>query len=152
MHCIEVFLARGKTFSEFRVSGFGNRESDTPFDIEYIMIERPREELYQRINLRVHKMIEAGLVQEAKAAFEKLGVDLSASADSNPSLPNSINTVGYKELFAYFDGTMDFITARERLKKNTRVYAKKQLTWYAKDPDIITLHPADAVEEILKRL
>ena len=55
-------------------------------------------------------------------------------------------------MFAYFDGTMDFITARERLKKNTRVYAKKQLTWYAKDPDIITLHPADAVEEILKRL
>lgn len=130
MHCIEVCLASGKTFSEFRVSGFGNRESDNPFDIEYIMIERPREELYQRINLRVHKMIEAGLVQEAKAAFEKLGVDLSASADSNPSLPNSINTVGYKELLKYFRGEWTLERAIEMIQQNSRHYAKRQMTWW----------------------
>lgn len=130
MHCIEVCLASGKTFSEFRVSGFGNRESDNPFDIEYIMIERPREELYQRINLRVHKMIEAGLVQEAKAAFEKLGVDLSASADSNPSLPNSINTVGYKELLKYFRGEWTLDKAIEMIQQNSRHYAKRQMTWW----------------------
>ena len=130
MHCIEVCLASGKTFSEFRVSGFGNRESDNPFDIEYIMIERPREELYQRINLRVHKMIEAGLVQEAKAAFEKLGMDLSASADSNPSLPNSINTVGYKELLKYFRGDWTLDKAIEMIQQNSRHYAKRQMTWW----------------------
>lgn len=130
MHCIEVCLASGKTFSEFRVSGFGNRESDNEFDIEYIMIERPREELYQRINLRVHKMIEAGLVQEAKAAFEKLGVDLSASADSNPSLPNSINTVGYKELLKYFRGEWTLDKAIEMIQQNSRHYAKRQMTWW----------------------
>ena len=131
MHCIEVCLASGKTFSEFRVSGFGNRESDNPFDIEYIMIERPREELYQRINLRVHKMIEAGLVQEAKAAFEKLGVDLSTTAsDSNPSLPNSINTVGYKELLKYFWGEWTLDKAIEMIQQNSRHYAKRQMTWW----------------------
>ena len=130
MHCIEVCLASGKTFSEFRVSGFGNRESDNPFDIEYIMIERPREELYQRINLRVHKMIEAGLIQEAKAAFEKLGMDLSASADSNPSLPNSINTVGYKELLKYFRGEWTLDKAIEMIQQNSRHYAKRQMTWW----------------------
>ena len=131
MHCIEVCLASGKTFSEFRVSGFGNRESDNEFDIEYIMIERPREELYQRINLRVHKMIEAGLVQEAKAAFEKLGVDLSTTAsDSNPSLPNSINTVGYKELLKYFRGEWTLDKAIEMIQQNSRHYAKRQLTWW----------------------
>lgn len=131
MHCIEVCLASGKTFSEFRVSGFGNRESDNEFDIEYIMIERPREELYQRINLRVHKMIEAGLVQEAKAAFEKLGVDLSATAsDSNPSLPNSINTVGYKELLKYFRGEWTLDKAIEMIQQNSRHYAKRQMTWW----------------------
>lgn len=131
MHCIEVCLASGKTFSEFRVSGFGNRESDNPFDIEYIMIERPREELYQRINLRVHKMIEAGLVQEAKAAFEKLGVDLSTTAsDSNPSLPNSINTVGYKELLKYFRGEWTLDKAIEMIQQNSRHYAKRQMTWW----------------------
>jgi tRNA dimethylallyltransferase len=131
MHCIEVCLASGKTFSEFRVSGFGNRESDNPFDIEYIMIERPREELYERINLRVHKMIEAGLVQEAKAAFEKLGVDLSTTAsDSNPSLPNSINTVGYKELLKYFRGEWTLDKAIEMIQQNSRHYAKRQMTWW----------------------
>ena len=131
MHCIEVCLASGKTFSEFRVSGFGNRESDNPFDIEYIMIERPREELYQRINLRVHKMIEAGLVQEAKTAFEKLGVDLSTTAsDSNPSLPNSINTVGYKELLKYFRGEWTLDKAIEMIQQNSRHYAKRQMTWW----------------------
>jgi tRNA dimethylallyltransferase len=75
-------------------------------------------------------MIEAGLVQEAKAAFEKLGVDLSASADSNPSLPNSINTVGYKELLKYFRGEWTLDKAIEMIQQNSRHYAKRQMTWW----------------------
>ena len=99
----------------------------------------PREELFARINSRVDKMVEMGLEQEARNVFHLRHL-------------NSLNTVGYKEMFAYFDGAMDFTTACERLKKNTRVYAKKQLTWYAKDTDIITLHPTTAVHEILSLL
>ena len=99
----------------------------------------PREELFARINSRVDKMMELGLEEEARSVYHLRHL-------------NSLNTVGYKEMFAYFDGTMDFITARERIKKNTRVYAKKQMTWYAKDPDIIYLHPSTAVTEILNQL
>ena len=87
-----------------------------------------RAELFDRINRRVDAMMEAGFEQEARSVYHLRHY-------------NSLNTVGFKEMFAYFDGTMDFITARERMKKNTRVYAKKQLTWYAKDPDIQWLHP-----------
>ena len=68
------------------------------------------------------------------------------------TISEAINNGLKKYAFAYFDGAMDFTTACERLKKNTRVYAKKQLTWYAKDPDIITLHPTTAVHEILSLL
>ena len=128
MHCIEVTLTATQPYSNYRKGGLTAQERG--FDVEYIMIERPREELYERINLRVHKMIEAGLVQEAKAAFEKLGVDLSASADSNPSLPNSINTVGYKELLKYFKGEWTLERAIEMIQQNSRHYAKRQMTWW----------------------
>ena len=82
-------------------------------------------------------MMEEGLEKEARNVYSQK--ELTA-----------LRTVGYKEMFAYFDGTMDFITARERMKKNTRVYAKKQLTWYAKDPDIQWLHPCKAKERIIQ--
>ena len=135
VHALEIYMQSGKPFSSFRTG----QKKHRPFRILKFALNMPREELFARINMRVDKMMELGLEVEARNVFHLRHL-------------NSLNTVGYKEMFAYFDGTMDFITARERLKKNTRVYAKKQLTWYAKDPNIITLHPADAVEEILKRL
>lgn len=135
VHALEIYMQSGKPFSSFRTG----EKKKRPFRILKFALNMPREELFTRINTRVDKMIELGLEQEARNVFHLRDL-------------NSLNTVGYKEMFAYFDGTMDFITARERLKKNTRVYAKKQLTWYAKDPDIITLHPSTAVEEILALL
>ncbi len=135
VHALEIYMQSGKPFSTFRTG----KKKERPFRILKFGLNMPREELFARINARVDKMIELGLEQEARNVYHLRHL-------------NSLNTVGYKEMFAYFDGTMDFITARERLKKNTRVYAKKQLTWYAKDPDIITLHPSTAVEEILALL
>ena len=84
----------------------------------------PREQLFDRINRRVDAMVEAGLEEEARRVYHLRHL-------------NSLNTVGLKEMFAMFDGTMDRHTAIERIKKNTRVYAKKQLTWWKRDPDII---------------
>ena len=133
VHALEIYMQSGKPFSTFRTGMKKQRQ----FRILKFALNMPREELFARINSRVDKMIECGLEEEARNVFHLRHL-------------NSLNTVGYKEMFAYFDGTMDFITARERLKKNTRVYAKKQITWYAKDPDIITLHPSTAVEAILK--
>ena len=95
-----------------------------------------RERLFERINARVDAMMEMGLEQEARSVYHLRHY-------------NSLNTVGFKEMFAYFDGTMDYLTARERIKKNTRVYAKKQLTWYAKDPLIQWLHPEEAKAHII---
>ena len=135
VHALEIYMQSGKTFSSFRTGEKKKRS----FRILKFALNMPREELFNRINTRVDKMIESGLEEEARNVYHLRHL-------------NSLNTVGYKEMFAYFDGTMDFTTACERLKKNTRVYAKKQLTWYAKDPDIITLHPATAFTEILSRL
>lgn len=132
VHALEIYMQSGKPFSSFRT---GTKKA-RPFRILKFALNMPREELFARINSRVDKMIELGLEQEARNVYPLRHL-------------NSLNTVGYKEMFAYFDGNMDFTTARERIKKNTRVYAKKQLTWYAKDPDIITLHPSTATSEIL---
>ncbi len=135
VHALEIYMQSGKPFSTFRTG----KKKERPFRILKFGLNMPREELFARINARVDKMIELGLEQEARNVYHLRHL-------------NSLNTVGYKEMFAYFDGTMDFTTACERIKKNTRVYAKKQLTWYAKDPDIITLHPSTATTEILTRL
>ncbi len=132
VHALEIYMESGKPFSSFRTG----QKKTRPFRILKFALNMPREELFARINARVDKMVEMGLEQEARNVYHLRHL-------------NSLNTVGYKEMFAYFDGTMDFVTACERLKKNTRVYAKKQLTWYAKDPDITFLHPSTAVKEIL---
>jgi tRNA dimethylallyltransferase len=130
MHCIEVSLASGKPYSYFRQGG-QKTSKDNPFNIEYVMIERPREELYERINLRVHKMIEAGLVQEAQKAFEKLGIlNPEGIVQHDENLPNSVNTVGYKELLKYFKGEWTLERAIEMIQQNSRHYAKRQLTWW----------------------
>ncbi|MDO4972249.1 MAG: tRNA (adenosine(37)-N6)-dimethylallyltransferase MiaA [Bacteroidales bacterium] len=132
VHALEVCRQTGKTYTSFRT---GNKK-ERPFRIVKIGLNMDRADLFERINRRVDAMMEAGFEQEARSVYHLRHY-------------NSLNTVGFKEMFAYFDGSMDFITARERMKKNTRVYAKKQLTWYAKDPDILWMHPSEALEQIL---
>lgn len=129
MHCVEICRMSGKAYSTFRVSGIGNRVTDNGFDVVYRMVERPREELYERINLRVHKMMEAGLLEEAKTAFETFGL-IGNQANSDQELPNSLNTVGYKELLPYFRGEYTLDRAIELIQQNSRHYAKRQITWW----------------------
>lgn len=132
IHAVEICLQAGRPYSELRTNSVKQR----PFRIVKIGLNLPREQLFDRINRRVEKMIEAGLVDEARRFYPQRHL-------------NSLNTVGYKELFAWMDGTMDYDTAVARIQKNTRVYAKKQLTWYAKDTDMHWFAPSDH-QEILK--
>ena len=132
VHAIEVCRQTGKPYSTFRTG----KAKERPFRIIKIGLNMARERLFERINARVDAMMEMGLEQEARSVYHLRHY-------------NSLNTVGFKEMFAYFDGTMDFLTARERIKKNTRVYAKKQLTWYAKDPLMQWLHPEEAKAHII---
>lgn len=133
VHALEVCRQTGLTYSSFRTGA----KKERPFRIVKIGLNMERAELFDRINRRVDAMMDDGFEQEARSVYHLRHL-------------NSLNTVGFKEMFAYFDGTMDFVTARERMKKNTRVYAKKQLTWYAKDPQILWLHPAVAKEKIIQ--
>ena len=129
MHCVEICLATGQPYSSFRKRGATAMERG--FDVEYRVVTRPREELYERINLRVHKMIEAGLLDEARSAFEQLGISLLPMADDEQAmLPNSLNTVGYKELLPYFKGEYTLERAIELIQQNSRHYAKRQMTWW----------------------
>lgn len=132
IHAVEICLQAGRPYSELRTNSVKQR----PFRIVKIGLNLPREQLFDRINRRVEKMIEAGLVDEARRFYPQRHL-------------NSLNTVGYKELFAWMDGTMDYDTAVARIQKNTRVYAKKQLTWYAKDTDMHWFAPSYH-QEILK--
>ncbi len=111
-HAVEICLAADTTYTSLRTGQRKKRD----FEIEKIVIDLPREELFDRINRRVLQMVENGLEEEARRVYPLRHL-------------NSLNTVGLKEMFAYFDGIMDFDTAVARIQKNTRVYAKKQLTW-----------------------
>ena len=113
VHAIEIIETSGRTFTSLRTG----RRLRRNFDIEFIHIDMPREMLFDRINRRVDEMVASGLEDEARRVYPLRGL-------------NSLNTVGLKEMFAWFDGVMDRTTAIERIKKNTRVYAKKQLTWH----------------------
>lgn len=131
VHALEICQMTGKTYTSFR-----KRETrQRPFDIIKIGLNRPREELYERINKRVDQMMDNGLLEEAKALYPKRHL-------------NALNTVGYKELFDYIDGRWSLEEAIERMKGNTRRYARKQLTWYKKDPRIRWFHP-DETEQII---
>lgn len=133
MHCIEVTRVSGKPYSSFRKNST-LAAAERGFDVEYQMVERPREELYQRINLRVHKMIQAGLLDEAKYAFELLKIPLKPrEQETKELLPNSINTVGYKELLPYFRGEYSLDRAIELIQQNSRHYAKRQMTWWRRE-------------------
>ncbi|MDE7509594.1 MAG: tRNA (adenosine(37)-N6)-dimethylallyltransferase MiaA [Muribaculaceae bacterium] len=115
VHAIEIIETSGRTFTSLRTG----RRLRRNFDIEFIHIDMTREILFDRINRRVDEMVASGLEEEARRVYPLRGL-------------NSLNTVGLKEMFAWFDGVMDRTTAIERIKKNTRVYAKKQLTWHTR--------------------
>lgn len=127
VHALEVCYQTGRTFTSFRTATHKQR----PFKILKIGLQRPREELFQRINERVDQMIADRLLEEARTMLPYRD-------------ENALNTVGYKEMFQVLDGTWTLDFARERLKKNTRVYAKKQLTWFAHDKDIRWFHPDES--------
>ena len=134
-HGVEICRQAGVPYSTLRTGMVKQRD----FKIIKLALNIERQQLFARINTRVDRMIEAGLEQEARSVYHLRHL-------------NSLNTVGMKEMFAMFDGTMDRHTAIERMKKNTRVYAKKQLTWYRRDPDITWVTPDEAVPTALKAL
>ncbi len=119
IHALEVCIQSGKPYSSFRSESVKKR----PFTIEKIGLNRPREVLYDRINKRVDIMMENGLLEEAKSLYPFKGL-------------NALNTVGYKELFNYFDGIWTLAFAIQMIKQNSRRYAKKQLTWFNRDSEI----------------
>jgi len=129
VHALEICYMTGKTYTSFRV-----REQKTrPFEIIKIGLTRPREELYERINHRVDLMIEEGLVEEARKVYSYRNL-------------NSLNTVGYKEIFNYLDGEWDLSFATDKIKQNSRIYSRKQMTWFKRDTDIHWFHPDNVTE------
>lgn len=126
VHALEVCHQTGKTYTSFLT----RRKRQRPFHIVKVALNRNREELYGRINQRVDSMVEHGLVEEAKGLFQY-------------RFMNSLNTVGYKEMFDYIQGCYSLEEAIERIKGNTRRYARKQITWFKKDDDVIWFHPDD---------
>lgn len=136
IHALEIYRECGVPYSSLRKG----RKKERPFRILKYAIDFSREALFERINSRVTSMIEAGFIEEARKVYHLKNL-------------NSLNTVGYKELFAAFDGNMSLPEAIARIAKNTRVYAKKQLTWMKKDPSIIYLSTdTDLKEAVLERL
>lgn len=129
VHALEICLMTGKTYTSFRKL----EKKERPFKIIKIGLNREREELYNRINQRVDKMMEQGLLNEATQMIEHRQV-------------NALNTVGYKELFNYLDGLWTLEEAIERIKGNTRRYARKQLTWFKRDPQMQWFHPDDRAD------
>ena len=119
IRALEVFETTGKPFSSYRKATINKR----PFRCIKIGLELPREVLYQRINDRVDRMVDEGLVEEVQSLLPYRHL-------------NALNTVGYSELFDYFDGKTDLRAAIDLIKQNTRRFAKRQLTWFRKDKEI----------------
>lgn len=131
IHALEICYMTGKTYTSFRTRSTRER----PFHILKIGLTRDREELYERINRRVDIMMEDGLLEEVKSVYPYKHL-------------NSLNTVGYKELFNYLDGVWDLPFAIEKIKQNSRIYSRKQMTWFKRDNDITWFHP-NQEEEIM---
>ncbi len=131
IHALEICHMTGKTYTSFRTNSIKRR----PFRIVKIGLNRKREELYERINLRVLQMMELGLEQEARSMYTLRHL-------------NALNTVGYKELFQHFDGGIPLEEAVRQIQSNTRRYMRKQLTWFKRDEEIRWFHP-DKIKEIL---
>jgi tRNA dimethylallyltransferase len=123
---IEVFLSTGKRFSELRTNSIRPR----PFNIKVIVVDRPRKELFESINKRVDQMVANGLIEEALQFFRKQHL-------------NALNTVGYKEIFDWLAGTYTLKEAIEKIKTNSRRYAKRQITWFKRYPEAQWMHPDD---------
>lgn len=132
VHALEICIMTGKTYTSFRK----NERKQRPFNILKIGLNRDREELYARINKRVEQMVHDGLVDEARNVYPQRGI-------------NALNTVGYKELFEYFDGNCTEEDAIFRIQCDSRKYCRKQLTWFRRDSQIRWFHP-DNIEEIIK--
>ena len=132
IHALEICYQTGKTYTSFRTQ----TRKERPFRIVKIGVNRDRDELYSRINQRVDDMMSAGLLDEVES--------LKAWRDNN-----ALNTVGYKELFDYLDGRWPLDEAVERIKGNTRRYARKQLTWFKRDQEMTWFHP-DQTDEIVE--
>lgn len=126
IHALEICLMTGKPYSELRT----NPQKQRPFKIIKIGLTRDREELYERINHRVDSMMEDGLLDEARQVYPYKHL-------------NSLNTVGYKEMFKYLEGEWTFDFAIEKIKQNSRIYSRKQMTWFRRDQDITWFHPDD---------
>ena len=131
IHALEICYMTGKSYTSFRTQSTKKR----PFRIIKIGLTREREELYERINRRVDEMLDAGLLEEVKAVYPYKEL-------------NSLNTVGYKELFKYLDGEWTLEFAIEKIKQNSRIYSRKQMTWFKRDNEIHWFHP-DQKEEIM---
>jgi len=134
LHALEIFFMTGKPFSSFRTNSKKKRD----FDIIKIGLNRERAELYERINHRVDLMVKEGLVDEARALYRYKEL-------------NTLNTVGYRELFSFFDGETTCEEAIEKIKANSRKYARKQLTWFRRDKDMKWFHPEET-EKIIRFL
>ncbi len=132
IHSIEICTMTGKTYTSFRQ----NKKKDRSFNVIKIGLNRPREELYNRINDRVLKMMDEGMIEEARNVYPLRNL-------------NSLNTVGYKELFEYFDDKISLEEAIRRIQSNTRRYSRKQMTWFQRDEKIKWFSPID-IEEIIK--
>lgn len=132
IHALEICHMTGCTYTSYRTQSCKER----PFRIVKIGLRREREELYERINRRVDIMMEEGLLDEVKSVLPYRHL-------------NSLNTVGYKELFMYLDGEWSLDFAIEKIKQNSRIYSRKQMTWFKRDTDIHWFHPDDQ-DEILQ--
>lgn len=126
VHALEICLSTGRTYTSFRT----NVRKTRPFDILKIGLNRERSELYKRIDLRVEQMLTAGLVDEARQVYKYKGL-------------NALNTVGYKELFCFFDGLCTLDEAVSKIKYNTHKYCRKQLTWFKRDPAVHWFTPEE---------
>lgn len=134
IHALEICYMTGRTYTSFRTQTVKER----PFRIIKIGLHREREELYERINRRVDQMVSDGLIDEARRVYPYRHL-------------NSLNTVGYKELFAHFDGNCTLEFAIEKIKQNSRIYSRKQMTWFRRDNSIQWFHP-DEKESIFAYL
>lgn len=138
IHALEICYMTGKTYTSFRTRNIKER----PFRIIKVGLTREREELYDRINRRVDMMMEEGLLEEAQGVYAHKHL-------------NSLNTVGYKEIFKYLDGEWTLPFAIEKIKQNSRIYSRKQMTWFRRDTDIQWFHPEqerEILDYIIKQL
>lgn len=129
IHALEICYMTGKTYTSFRT----RQKKERPFRIIKIGLTRNREELYDRINRRVEQMIADGLVEEARRVYPYRAL-------------NSLNTVGYKEIFKYIDGEWTLPFTIEKIQQNSRIYSRKQMTWFKRDEDIHWFHPEQETE------